>query len=92
MVVSKVAAYEGSRMKRLKEKKKRMEELNLNKIGQALSTPKSSPIRSLSAYTELYENITNGFCILRHTDEAGEAEDTLATSEPLRCEKVQSSC
>lgn len=51
-------------MKRLEENKKKMEELNLNKLGQALSTPKSSPIRSLSTYTELYENITNGFCIL----------------------------
>ncbi|KAF7129982.1 hypothetical protein RHSIM_Rhsim10G0005900 [Rhododendron simsii] len=44
MVVSKASAYEESRLKRLEENKKRMEELNLNKLAQALSTPKSSPV------------------------------------------------
>ncbi|KAH7866360.1 hypothetical protein Vadar_019351 [Vaccinium darrowii] len=45
MVVSKVAAYEESRMKRLEENKKRLEELNLKKLAQALSSPKSSPMK-----------------------------------------------
>ncbi|XP_058187276.1 B3 domain-containing protein At3g19184-like [Rhododendron vialii] len=45
MVVSKASAYEESRLKRLEENKKRMEELNLNKLAQALSTPKYSPMK-----------------------------------------------
>ncbi|GFZ18410.1 AP2/B3-like transcriptional factor family protein [Actinidia rufa] len=44
MVMSKVSAYEESRQKRLEENKKRMEELNLNKLAQALSSPKPSPV------------------------------------------------
>ncbi|CAL5333710.1 unnamed protein product [Camellia sinensis] len=47
MVVSKVA-YEESRRKRLEENKKRMEELNLNKLAQSLktsATPKPSPMK-----------------------------------------------
>ncbi|KAF5954698.1 hypothetical protein HYC85_007554 [Camellia sinensis] len=49
MVVSKVA-YEESRRKRLEENKKRMEELNLNKLAQSLktsATPKPSPVCSI---------------------------------------------
>nr|GMD67425.1 B3 domain-containing protein At3g19184-like [Ipomoea batatas] len=47
MVMSnKVLAYEESRQKRLEENKKRMEELNLNKLAQALRTsPKPSPMK-----------------------------------------------
>ncbi|KAK9287576.1 hypothetical protein L1049_015997 [Liquidambar formosana] len=46
MVVSKVT-YEESRRKRLEENKKRMEELNLNRLSQSLLTPspKSSPAK-----------------------------------------------
>ncbi|XP_011088274.1 B3 domain-containing protein At3g19184 isoform X2 [Sesamum indicum] len=43
MVVAKKSAYEASRQKRLEENKKRMEELNLNKLAQALRTPSPSP-------------------------------------------------
>ncbi|XP_031112460.1 B3 domain-containing protein At3g19184 [Ipomoea triloba] len=47
MVMSnKVLAYEESRQKRLEENKKRMEELNLNKLAQALrNSPKPSPMK-----------------------------------------------
>nr|GMD64745.1 B3 domain-containing protein At3g19184-like [Ipomoea batatas] len=42
----KVLAYEESRQKRLEENKKRMEELNLNKLAQALrNSPKPSPMK-----------------------------------------------
>ncbi|XAR72891.1 hypothetical protein NMG60_11019679 [Bertholletia excelsa] len=47
MVVSKVT-YEDSRRKRLEENKRRMEELNLNKLAQSLKqsvSPKSSPMK-----------------------------------------------
>lgn len=44
MVMAKESAYEASRQKRLEENKKRMEELNLNKLAQALHTPKPSPV------------------------------------------------
>ncbi|KAL7118949.1 hypothetical protein ACP275_02G032800 [Erythranthe tilingii] len=47
MVVAKESAYEASRQKRLEENKKRMEELNLNKLSQALNTPKSSPMKKV---------------------------------------------
>lgn len=47
MVVAKKAGYEESRQKRLEENKKRMEQLNLNKLAQALHTPKSSPVSTL---------------------------------------------
>lgn len=42
-----VAAYEESRKKRLEENKKRMEELNLNKLSQALHSPKPSPMKKV---------------------------------------------
>lgn len=48
MVVAKKSAYEESRQKRLEENKKRMEELNLNKLAQALRTPKPSPVCQIS--------------------------------------------
>ncbi|KAL3614199.1 hypothetical protein CASFOL_042273 [Castilleja foliolosa] len=44
MVMSK-SAYEESRQKRLEENRKRMEELNLNKLAQSLHTPKPSPMK-----------------------------------------------
>ncbi|CAA0807543.1 B3 domain-containing protein [Striga hermonthica] len=47
MVVSKKSTYEESRQKRLEENKKRMEELNLNKLAQALHTPKPSPMKKV---------------------------------------------
>ncbi|KAL0422641.1 UNVERIFIED_CONTAM: B3 domain-containing protein [Sesamum latifolium] len=47
MVVAKKSAYEASRQKRLEENKKRMEELNLNKLAQALHTPKPSPMKKV---------------------------------------------
>ncbi|KAI3445999.1 hypothetical protein Pfo_002664 [Paulownia fortunei] len=47
MVVAKKSAYEVSRQKRLEENKKRMEELNLNKLAQALRTPKPSPMKKV---------------------------------------------
>ncbi|CAI9781879.1 unnamed protein product [Fraxinus pennsylvanica] len=47
MVVAKKAAYEQNRQKRLEENKKRMEQLNLNKLAQALHTPKSSPMKKV---------------------------------------------
>ncbi|KAA8536187.1 hypothetical protein F0562_028665 [Nyssa sinensis] len=51
MVVSK-AAYEECRRKRLEENKKRMEELNLNKLAQALHTsPKPSPMKRVKPRT-----------------------------------------
>ncbi|KAM7513771.1 hypothetical protein LguiA_003354 [Lonicera macranthoides] len=48
MVVQEGETYEESRKKRLEENKKRMEELNLNKLAQALRptfSPKSSPMK-----------------------------------------------
>ncbi|KAL8459318.1 hypothetical protein ACS0TY_036707 [Phlomoides rotata] len=45
MVVAKKSAYEESRLKRLEENKKRMQELNLNSLAQALHTPKRSPMK-----------------------------------------------
>lgn len=53
MVVAKKAGYEESRQKRLEENKKRMEQLNLNKLAQALHTPKSSPVSTLNNKIEL---------------------------------------
>ncbi|KAK6136877.1 hypothetical protein DH2020_029389 [Rehmannia glutinosa] len=47
MVVAKKSAYEASRQKRLEENKKRMEELNLNKLAQAMHTPKPSPMKKV---------------------------------------------
>ncbi|KAH6825952.1 AP2/B3-like transcriptional factor family protein [Perilla frutescens var. hirtella] len=47
MVVAKESAYEESRQKRLAENKKRMEELNLNKLSKALHTPKPSPMKKV---------------------------------------------
>ncbi|KAL6494727.1 hypothetical protein OROGR_031527 [Orobanche gracilis] len=47
MVVAKKSAYEESRQKRLEENKKRMEELNLNKLAQSLHTPKPSPMKKV---------------------------------------------
>ncbi|GFP84562.1 B3 domain-containing protein at3g19184 [Phtheirospermum japonicum] len=39
------STYEESRQKRLEENRKRMEELNLNKLAQSLHTPKPSPMK-----------------------------------------------
>ncbi|XP_057787475.1 B3 domain-containing protein At3g19184-like [Salvia miltiorrhiza] len=47
MVVGKKSAYEETRQKRLEENKKRMEELNLNKLAHALHTPKPSPMKKV---------------------------------------------
>ncbi|PIN15287.1 hypothetical protein CDL12_12072 [Handroanthus impetiginosus] len=47
MVVAKQSEYEASRQKRLEENKKRMEELNLNKLAQALRSPKPSPMKKV---------------------------------------------
>ncbi|KZV37446.1 hypothetical protein F511_24853 [Dorcoceras hygrometricum] len=47
MVATKEAAYELSRLKRLEENKKRMEELNLNKLAQHLRIQKPSPMKKV---------------------------------------------
>lgn len=44
MVGRKETTYEESRRKRLEENKKRMEELNLNKLAQSLRTTATSPV------------------------------------------------
>ncbi|CAK9150778.1 unnamed protein product [Ilex paraguariensis] len=54
MVVSKKVAYEECRKKRLEENKKRMEELNLNKLAQDLRSsagPKPSPMKKVKPRT-----------------------------------------
>ncbi|XP_019157841.1 PREDICTED: B3 domain-containing protein At3g19184 [Ipomoea nil] len=60
MVMSnKVLAYEESRQKRLEENKKRMEELNLNKLAQALRTsPKPSPMKKTKPRAKLPVELT----------------------------------
>ncbi|KAG8368350.1 hypothetical protein BUALT_Bualt15G0036400 [Buddleja alternifolia] len=54
MVVAKKSEYEASRQKRLEENKKRMEELNLNKLAQSLHTPKPSPVCIKFKYIYIY--------------------------------------
>ncbi|XP_073123414.1 B3 domain-containing protein At3g19184-like isoform X2 [Henckelia pumila] len=49
MVVTKKVAYEVSRLKRLEENKKRMEELQLNKLAQDLRIQKPSPMKKVKA-------------------------------------------
>lgn len=48
-------SYEECRRQRLEENKKRMEELNLGKLAQALkaSSPKSSPVCLITLYLSL---------------------------------------
>ncbi|KAK4491112.1 hypothetical protein RD792_001835 [Penstemon davidsonii] len=49
MVVAKKSTYEETRAKRLEENKKRMEQLNLNKLAQVLRTPNISPMKKVKA-------------------------------------------
>lgn len=49
MVGLKETTYEESRRKRLEENKKRMEELNLNKLAQSLRTTATSPVTRRNA-------------------------------------------
>ncbi|XP_073022566.1 B3 domain-containing protein At3g19184-like [Primulina eburnea] len=49
MVATKRVAYEVSRLQRLEENKKRMEELNLNKLAQDLRIQKPSPMKKMKA-------------------------------------------
>ncbi|KAL3843925.1 hypothetical protein ACJIZ3_001328 [Penstemon smallii] len=46
MVVAKKSTYEEMRAKRLEENKKRMEQLNLNKLAQALRTPNMKKVKA----------------------------------------------
>ncbi|XP_042007435.1 B3 domain-containing protein At3g19184-like [Salvia splendens] len=48
MVAAKKSAYEENRQKRLEENKRRMEELNLNKLAKSLHTPKPSPMKKVN--------------------------------------------
>lgn len=52
MVVEPKRSYEECRRQRLEENKKRMEELNLGKLAQALkgSSPKTSPVGFIAFY------------------------------------------
>lgn len=98
-----VAAYEESRKKRLEENKKRMEELNLNKLSQALHTPKPSPViptfhfsffDHLNAF--IYHQQDFSCCLFfsfslivcTFSDEEGKAEGPETAAGPLCCPTI----